>query len=554
MKKNLVIVVAVLVAVAVGVALGRWWPSGDSSANDTDSGGREILYWKAPMDPNYRRDEPGKSPMGMDLVPVYADEAGGNDPDVVAIDPTIVNNLGVRSERAEAGPLSRRIETVGYVGYDEDTLHQINTRVDGWIEKLSVKATGDPVSRGQVLFELYSPTLVNAQEEYLATLKSRTAGLADASRERLVALGVTQSEIDRLTRERTVKQRIRVHAQADGFIAHLGVREGIYITPATEVMSIAELDRVWVLVEVFERQAAWVKPGQRAEVELDYLPGERWQGTVDYVYPELDQKTRTLKVRLRFDNADEVLRPNMFARVTIFGTETGPVVHVPREALIRGGKVDRVVLALGEGRFRAQPVDIGIEAGDRIEIRQGVAQGDQVVTSGQFLIDSESNIDAALARMEASEAAPQSSSVTVIATVRGVQLDDKNVTLAHPAIPAWEWPAMTMDFDVPDAGLLETVTAGDVVHVTIERHGDSHYMITDLAPTSEHDGHDMGADPEAIDHGDMDHGNMDHGDMDHSGHTMPPDREMGTDAPMDHSDHESDEPMDHSAHNPESAS
>jgi Cu(I)/Ag(I) efflux system membrane fusion protein len=153
---------------------------------------------------------------------------------------------------------------------------------------------------------------------------------------------------------------------------------------------------------VFERQAAWVKAGQHAEVTLDYLPGEVLQGVVDYVYPELDAKTRTLKVRLRFDNPAEALRPNMFARVTILGTETPPVVHVPQEALIRGGAADRVVLALGNGRFRAQPVKIGIEAGDRVEIRSGVSEGDRVVTSGQFLIDSESNIDSALSRMDES--------------------------------------------------------------------------------------------------------------------------------------------------------
>jgi Cu(I)/Ag(I) efflux system membrane fusion protein len=153
-----------------------------------------------------------------------------------------------------------------------------------------------------------------------------------------------------------VRQRVRVYAEADGVIAHLGVREGIFVTPANEVMSIAELDKVWVLAEVFEREAAWVKPGQMAMVQLDYLPGKMWHGTVDYVYPELDPKTRTLTVRIRFDNEDEMLRPNMFARVTIHAEATGQVVHVPREAVIRGGNIDRVVIALGEGRFRARPV------------------------------------------------------------------------------------------------------------------------------------------------------------------------------------------------------
>ena len=272
-------------------------------------------------------------------------------------------------------------------------------RVGGFLESRNF-IEGRAVEKGQLLFELYSPTLVNAQQEYLATLASGNDMLQSASRDRLAALGVTGSEIERLQRERTASQRVRVYAEADGVIAHLGVREGIFVTPATEVMSVARLDRVWVLAEVFERQAAWVAPGQQAEVELDYLPGRKWQGTVDYVYPELDATTRTLKVRIRFNNEGEVLRPNMFARVTLLGTATEPVVHVPREALIRGGDVDRVVLSLGDGRFRSQEVEIGIESGDRIAILEGLSAGDRIVTSGQFLIDSESDIESGLSRMD----------------------------------------------------------------------------------------------------------------------------------------------------------
>ena len=198
-------------------------------------------------------------------------------------------------------------------------------------------------------------------------------------------------------------QRVRVYAEDDGVIAHLGAREGIFVTPATEVMSVAQLDRVWVLAEVFERQAGWVRPGQRASVELDYLPGEVLSGTVDYVYPELDPQTRTLKVRLRFDNESQTLRPNMFARVIIEGDPVDDVVHVPREALIRGGKVNRVVVALGQGRFQSRAVELGIESGDRVVIRKGIAAGDRVVSSAQFLIDSESNIDSALQRLESAQ-------------------------------------------------------------------------------------------------------------------------------------------------------
>lgn len=397
MKNTITLFAVLLFGVVLGIVASRW-SSNTGSAADAGPAATErpVLYWKAPMDANYRRDKPGKSPMGMDLVPVYA---AADDASVVSIDPQIVHNLGVRTAAAQLGVLSRRIETVGYVGYDEDTLQHIHMRVDGWIESLAITATGDAVIKGQTLFELYSPILVNAEEEYLTALASGNTLLQKASHERLRALGVPVSEIKRLNKSRKVKRRLSVVAEEDGFVANLAVREGVYVTPASEVMSIAKLDKVWVLAEVFERQAAWVQPGQLAEVQLEYLPGKRLQGTVDYIYPELDRITRTLKVRLRFDNKAELLRPNMFARVTIHGTETPAVVHVPRAALIRGGVADRVVLALGAGKFRSQPVEVGIESGDRIEIRSGILAGDLVVISGQFLIDSESNIDAALARM-----------------------------------------------------------------------------------------------------------------------------------------------------------
>ena len=396
---NKLAVFAVTAALLIGLLVGRELaPTSHTAAPDTDAE-REILYWVAPMDPNFRRDEPGKSPMGMDLVPVYADEVASK-PGVVSIDPTVVNNLGVRTAIAERGTLPRLVETVGYVSYDEDTLQHIHTRVDGWIEKLAATATGDPVTKGELLFELYSPTIVSAQQEYLMALSSSNDGLIGASRERLIALGVTTREIERLEREREISQRIRVFAESDGVIAHLGVREGMFVTPATEIMSVAQLDKVWVVAEVFERQSAWVDPGQAATVELDYLPGLRLNGVVDYVNPELDPTTRTLRVRLRFDNEGTRLLPNMFAQVVIEGRPINNIVHVPREAVVRGGSSSRVVVALGDGRFESRKVLVGIESGDRVAIRRGVSEGERVVVSAQFLIDSEANIDSALGRME----------------------------------------------------------------------------------------------------------------------------------------------------------
>jgi Cu(I)/Ag(I) efflux system membrane fusion protein len=271
--------------------------------------------------------------------------------------------------------------------------------VDGWIETLGAKTSGERVKKGQLLFELYSPKLVSAQEEYLSALRGANVALRRASGNRLLALGVTESEIDKLWSERTVRQRVPVYAAQDGVITHLGVRHGMFVTPSTEVMAIASLDRVWVLAEVFERQATWVEPGQDAIVTLDSLPGTTLRGSVDYVYPELDPVTRTLKVRLRFDNADELLRPNMFANVLIHGNATGDIVHVSRQAVIRGARANRVVVALGDGRFQSRPVRVGIESGDRVAIRSGVSAGERVVTSAQFLIDSESNIASALDRL-----------------------------------------------------------------------------------------------------------------------------------------------------------
>lgn len=482
MKNTTTLIIVLTAGIAIGFGVSRW-SSAPGPTDSSDSGASEaaVLYWQAPMDPNYRRDEPGKSPMGMDLVPVYASESGSNDDEaVVTISPQVVNNLGVRTAQVEYGVLSRRIDTVGYVGYDEDTLQHIRTRVDGWIESLGVTATGDPVTRGQTLFKLYSPTLVNAEEEYLTALRSANTMLLKASGERLVALGVSASEIDRLKRSRKVNQSLSVTAQRDGIVAELTVREGEFITPASEVMSIANLDRVWVLAEVFERQAGWIQPGQRAEVVLDYLPGKRLQGTVDYIYPELDRKTRTLKVRLRFDNKYNVFKPNMFARVTIHGDESSAVVHVPREALIRGGITDRVVLALGDGKFRAQPVQIGIESGNRVEILAGLGSTDVVVTSGQFLIDSESNLESALARLDERAGEKPVSIVTVAATIVGIDNIKQKIVLQHEPIPEWSWPAMAMGFAVENEHLLFDLEEGQLINVTIEEQVGGIYVITEV--------------------------------------------------------------------------
>lgn len=359
---------------------------------------REILYWVAPMDANYRRDKPGKSPMGMELVPVYADADGG-DGSSISIAPEVVQNLGVRTAVAERSRLWRGIDTVGYVDYDESKVSHIHLRTEGWIENLAVESEGERVTRGQRLFNLYSPALVNAQEEFVQALVGGNKGLIRASRSRLTALGIPGSQIKRLEKERKASQTIPIYAPQDGVVASLSVRDGMYIKPATRVMSLADLSSVWLLAEVFERQADWVEVNQPAEVTLAFLPGRTWEGRVEYIYPSLDPKTRTLKARLRFPNPDEALKPNMYANVIIYGGPKDDVVVIPIEALIRTGREERVVIALGKGRFESRTVRAGIESGEWVEVIEGVQPGEDIVVSGQFLIDSEASLKASMMRM-----------------------------------------------------------------------------------------------------------------------------------------------------------
>ncbi len=412
--KTVAMVLLLMIAVAVGVFFAKEFDVSHFFHSDAETSDMEmqsekkekkIEYWVAPMNPTYRRDEPGKSPMGMDLIPVYEggeEEMGEGEP-IVKIRPEVINNLGVRLAKVESGSLWKRISTVGYIDYDETRINHLHTRTEGWIEKLKVRAEGEQVKRGQFLFELYSPPLVNAQEEYLQALASGNRGLAEASKEKLSALGISKSQIDRLEKDKKVTQNIRFYAPQSGVLINLGVREGMYIKPETQILSIANLDTIWLLAEVFERQANWVKQGQSAEAELPSMPGVIWKGSVEYIYPDLDPVTRTLRVRLRFDNAEEKLMPNMYAHVTVFSGEKNNVISIPREALIRGANQERVIRALGEGRFQAQEVVSGMESGNWVEIKEGLGEGDEIVVSSQFLIDSESNLKANLRRMQSVE-------------------------------------------------------------------------------------------------------------------------------------------------------
>jgi Cu(I)/Ag(I) efflux system membrane fusion protein len=426
--------------------------------------------------------------MGMELVPVYAND-DGDSPGTVKIDPSVVNNLGVRTALAERKNLHQPIKTMGYVQYSEDTLVHIHPRVEGWVETLYVKATGDYVQKGEPLYALYSPELVNAQEEYLVALSRGNSNLREASNSRLRALQMPEAAIAQLTKSKKVQQTIQFTAPQTGFVDNLNIREGFYVQPGTTMMSIGALDEVWVEAQVFEREASLIKVGLAVSMRMDYLPGKVWQGVIDYVYPSLDESTRTLKVRLRFDNPEYLLKPNMFAQVLIENDDEKARLVVPREAVIRTGSQNRVVLALGEGRFKSVEVELGVMSTDAIEVLSGIEEGDEVVTSAQFLLDSESSISSDFMRMSASSDDEKISEsmhgqhdealapVWVSASIEDVMSDTRMVRMAHEAIEEWGMMAMTMNFTVAEHVDFSALTVGTQLHAQITKTDAGPYQI-----------------------------------------------------------------------------
>ncbi|UUM32802.1 efflux RND transporter periplasmic adaptor subunit [Vibrio japonicus] len=452
----------------------------DSAASD------EPLYWVAPMDPNYKRDQPGKSPMGMDLIPVYAEELNGeNDkPGTVKIDPAVENNLGVKTAQVEREVLSPRLETVGYIAFDESQLWQTNVRVSGWVEKLYINAVGEKVKQDDVLFTLYSPELVKAQEELISAYQTNRKGMIKGATERLVTLGVDRSQIKSIVRRGKASQTIEIKAPADGVIASLNIREGGYLSPAQAVISAGPLDEVWVDAEVFERQSHWIKQGSQALMMLDALPGGEWSGEVDYVYPILDPNTRTLRVRLRFANPEGELKPNMFANVTLKPVTNDEVLTIPRSSVIRSGGMTRVVLSEGEGKYRSARIEVGREAADKIEVRQGLKQGDRIVTSAHFMLDSESSQFADLSRINGVEAPTQTAWAT--GEITDVMAGHRMLTINHQPVPEWNWPGMVMNFNVAEGVEFETFKQGQSLEFEMQKGESGQYEIVDYKISESH--------------------------------------------------------------------
>ena len=353
------------------------------------------VYWYDPMHPKQHFDKPGKSPfMDMQLLPKYPDGAGASS-DSIAVDSRVVQDLGVRLAQVEQGSFALVVDSVGTVGVDEHRIEAIQVRQPGWVERLDVRAVGDAVRRGQRLAGIYSPDLLATQQEFLIARGLDDPKLIEAARQRLARFGLTSAQIAHIEKSGQAERTVDYYAPFDGYVMELSARQGSAVEPGAMLFQLADLQTVWISAEVPEAQAAWIKPGDSMEAEVPALPGEHFSGKIDYLYPELSQATRTLKVRIVVKNPGNPLRPGMFAKVQLHGATREKVLTVPTEAIIKTGTRSVVIAADDATHFRPVLVRVGAERGGRSEILEGLSLGQNIVASGQFLIDSEANLRSA---------------------------------------------------------------------------------------------------------------------------------------------------------------
>lgn len=476
-----------LLAALLGGAMGGYWfavKQQPAVAQPAGSSERQVLYWYDPMVPGQRFDKSGKSPfMDMELVPRYADEQqeeGG-----VTISARQQQNLGVRTAAAELRELNLRLDAYGSVATDERSVQVIAARANGLVEKLFVRASQQQVKKGEALAQLWIPDWSAAQQEYLAIRKLGDGALTFAARQRLALQFMPEAIIRQVERSGKPQTRITVAAPENGFINKLDVREGMQVTATQGLFELASLDPVWMVIDYPQAQAGLLQAGDAVAASSASWPGERFTGEVSELLPNVDPLTRTFKARIVLKNPQQRLKPGMYLQVQLAqAAGAKPVLAIPQEALIDSGDRNRVLVAAGNGHFSPVEVVAGLAQNGWVEIKQGLQAGQQVVTSGQFLIDSEASMRSALPQLAADEGIKQYLTQGVVEA-----LDGKNVTLSHEPVPELQWPAMTMDFTLPPGGLPAGIGVGSKVtfHFSVDENG-SH--ISQIVPqAAEHGGH-----------------------------------------------------------------
>ncbi len=429
---------------------------------------RQVLYWIDPMEPNIHYQKPGTSPMGMTLEPVYAKDGNDELPaNTIKLPAAYVDNLGVKTTPVvSTNSAANGFSAYGSIESDETRISYVTSYANGWVRNLLAKTTQMTVKKGQLLAQIYSPTLVNAENEYLTALQSKNELLIAAARDKLIALHIDSRQITAIDKTGQVSQLIDIYAPQDGIISALNIRQGDYITPDSKLFTIVDLSQVWLIANVFAANANQLKIGSAANATFDGINNRVWSGKVDYIYPEVDSATRTVRVRVVLKNPDLALKPNLYGNVQFGAVNADAKLIAPTSAIIMSSRGNKVLVARESGEFQVRSITTGGEIGDNTVVLSGLAIGERVVTEGEFMLDSEANLNAGLARIDSSATAPAGES-SAMAAMPGMDMhgmEMKPAEMNHAAMkmnsdqkpmghdkahasPAHKKPAKTMNMD-----------------------------------------------------------------------------------------------------------
>ena len=492
------------IAVAAALTAGYWLGARGSAAPDAAPAAgasaakseRKVLYYRNPMGLPDTSPVPKKDPMGMDYIPVFE---GGEPPakaGTVKISLDKVQLLGVRTEAAADRELRRVVRAVGTIQANERLLYKVTPRFEGWIEKLHVNTTGQPVARGQPLMEVYSPELIIAQDEYLIALRAiedtRASSseaqavmqrLADGVLRRLRNWGISETELETLRKEGTARQLLTYRSPVAGVVLQKPSVQGMRFMPGEALYEIADLSSVWLVAEVFERDLGLVKTGQETQLRILAYPDRDFSGKVVFIYPTLEADTRTGRVRIELANPGGLLKPAMYGNVQIATAHPrGKALAIPDSAVLDSGTRQVALVQRGEGLFEPRSVKLGMRADGYVEVLEGVASGEQVVVRANFLIDAESNLKAALDTF-GSPAQPAASQLhRGQGIVQAVDANSGTVEIEHGPIASLKWPAMSMEFKVKDRAQLTRLSKGQAVEFEFSEQSAGEYVIERIAP------------------------------------------------------------------------
>ncbi|HQU80898.1 MAG TPA: efflux RND transporter periplasmic adaptor subunit [Azonexus sp.] len=463
-------------------------------AVDGQKTAKKLLYYRNPMGLPDTSPVPKKDPMGMDYLPVYEgeDEAESG----LKISPEKVQKLGVKTAPAKMQMLDRSVRASGRVEIDESRTYTVTAKFEGYIERLHVNTSGQPVGRGQPLFEVYSPELVSAQREYALAAqgvgKLNEAGgeaqgamqqLAESSLQRLKNWDISEEQVKALARSSDAKRTLTFRSPVAGIVTDKKAVQGMRFMPGETLFQIADTSSVWVQADVFEQDIAAVNVGQKAKIRINAYPGEVFEGRIAYVYPTLKAETRTVPVRIELPNPKGKLKPAMFADVDIPAGGAAPVLTVPTSAVIDSGPRQVVIVQLAEGRFEPRPVKLGQRGGEFVQVLEGVKEGEPVVVAANFLIDAESNLKAALGGMQKVEGAagkPAAVGHKAAGVLNAIDAAAGTVTISHEPVASLKWPAMKMDFVVANPALVAGVKPGAAVEFEFVERGQGEWVVTSL--------------------------------------------------------------------------